>query len=151
MAEGDFVLFDQYIEDKGLKKHNLDTDTFKLALIDSVQTPVKGSTDPRWGAGGTVNFDTDEVTAGGNYVAEGTDIVSTYSQTSGTATFDGADISWAVNASNPTDARWAILYNSTSAGKECVGFVDLGAIFDMTGGDLDINLNASGLYAAVAA
>jgi hypothetical protein len=146
MAEGDVVRFDEFTEDLGLKIHNLDADTFKLALIDSVQTPVASSADPRWGAGGTVNFDTNEVSAGGNYVAEGTDIVSTYSEGAGVSTFDGIDISWLVDGSNPTDARWGIIYNSTSGGKECVAFVDLGAIFDMSGGDLDVNWNAGGIF-----
>jgi hypothetical protein len=146
MSEGDVVRFDELTIALGYKVHNLNNDTFKLALIDSVQTPVASSADPRWGAGGTVNFDTNEVSAGGNYVAEGTDIVNTYTESGGVSTFDGIDISWAVHGSNPTDARWGIIYNSTSAGKECIAFVDLGAIFDMTGGDLDVNWNAGGIF-----
>jgi hypothetical protein len=147
MAINDVGLFQQFIEDMGNGVHNLDTDAIKLGLIDSVQTPVATSADPRWGAGGTVNFDTNEVTQTGNYTAEGLDITATWSQTTGTGTFDATDVTtWTSNASNPDDARWGIIYNSTAAGKNCIGWVDLGSAFDMTTGDLNITWNASGIF-----
>ena len=59
--------------------------------------------------------------------------------------FDADDISIAQHASNPTNARWGILYNDTSAGKECVGFVDLGAAIDLSAGAFSITWNASGI------
>jgi hypothetical protein len=86
------------------------------------------------------------VTAGGNYTSGGNDITNTYSQSSGTATFDGSDISITQNASNPTNARWGIGYNSTSTGKEVIFFLDLGADVDLSGGDLSITWNASGIW-----
>ncbi len=140
------TIFDQALEELGLGDWNLDTDTIRLALVTATTTPTAATADPRWGAGGTTNFSTNEVTAGGNYTAGGTDITSTYSQTSGTATFDGADVSWLQNASNPTNARWGILYDDTDAENKCIGFVDLGSAFDMTTGDLNINWNASGIF-----
>jgi len=148
MAQGDVTIFQQFIEDVGNKVHNLDSDAIKMGLIDSVQTPAATSADPRWGAGGTVNFDTNEVSqTGGTYAAEGLDITATWSQTTGTGTFDATDVStWTQNASNPDDSRWGIIYNSTSAGKECIAYLDLGAIFDMTTGDLNVTWNASGIF-----
>ena len=145
MAQGDFQLFDQFIEDLGNGVHNLDSDAIKLGLIDSVQTPLQTSADPRWGAGGSTNFDTNEVSqTGGTYAAEGLDISMTYSQASGVGTADATDVTtWTVNASNPDDAKWAIMYNSTAAGKNCIGFLDLGTAFDMTTGDLNITWGAS--------
>lgn len=148
MAQGDVVLFQQFIEDMGNGVHNLDADDIKAGLIDSVQTPAATANDPRWGAGGTVNYDTNEVTeTTGTYAAEGLDITATYSQTSGTGTFDATDITtWTQNASNPPDARWAIIYNSTAAGKNCIAYVDLGSAFDMTTGDLNIAWHANGIF-----
>ena len=148
MAQGDVVIFQQFIEGMGDGTHDLDANTIRAGLIDSVQTPAAGSADPRWGAGGTVNFDTNEVSqGGGTYALEGLDIAATWSQTSGTGTFDAADIStWTQDASNPDDARWVILYDDTTAGNQCIGYVDLGAIFDMTTGDLNVSWHANGIF-----
>lgn len=146
MAAGDFVVFDQFLQDVGRKVHQLETDVIKFGLVTNVTTPTASTADPRWGAGGTTNFDTNEVTAGGNYAAEGPDISATYSQTSGTATFDATDVSIAQNAANPTNARWAIIYNSTSAGKECIGFLDLGSVINLSTGSFTVTWNASGLF-----
>jgi len=144
MAQGDVHVFDQFLVDALEKKHDLENDSIKCALIDSVQTPATTSADPRWGAGGTVNFSTDEVTAGGNYVAGGADCANpAVTLNGGLAEIDFDDpATWAQNVSNPTDARWGIIYNDTSAGKECIGYVDLGSAFDMTTGDLTITWGA---------
>jgi hypothetical protein len=149
MAQGDVTIFHDFVSDLGLKIHNLNTDTLKYGLIKSAANggddPAAADTDPRWGAGGTTNFATAEVTPGGNYSTGGPDSVNTYVESAGTGTLDGADVTISQHASNPTNARWAILYNDTAAGKQCVAFVDLGSDFDMTTGDLDLNPNASGI------
>jgi hypothetical protein len=147
MAQGDIIIFDQFLKDVEDKLHDLDTDTFKLGLVDSTTTPTTTTADPRWGAGGTTNFDTNEVTAGGNYTAEGATLASvTNTLTGGKVVWDAADVSFAQHASNPTNARWAIVYNNSDAGKRCVLAVDLGSTFNMTTGDLSIAWNASGIF-----
>ena len=146
MAQGDVGIFDEFLATIGKAEINLDTDTIKVGLVTATTTPTATTADPRWGAGGTTNFATNEVAAGGAYTAGGTDITSTYSQTSGTATFDGADLTWAQNASSPTNARWGIIYSDTDVDKKAIGWVDLGSAFDMTTGDLNINWNASGIF-----
>ena len=148
MAQGDVTIFQQFIEDVGNGAHDLDGNSIKMGLIDSVQTPTAGATDPRWGAGGTVNYDTNEVTqTGGNYAAEGLDITATWSQAAGTGTFDATDVStWTSDPSNPDDAKWGIIYNATSAGKECIAYLDLGTEFDMTTGDLNVAWHANGIF-----
>jgi hypothetical protein len=146
MAQGTVGIFNEFLETIGKSEINLDTDTIKLALVTDVTTPTASTADPRWGAGGTTNFNTNEVTAGGNYTAEGDDILSTYSQAGGTATFDGTNIEWLVDGSNPTNARWGILYSDTDSDKKCIGWVDLGEVFNMTTGDLNVNWNASGIF-----
>lgn len=146
MAEGDVTVTDQHLEDIGRKVHNLNTDTVKLGLITSNTTPTAGASDPRWGSGGSTNWSTDEVSAGGNYSAGGPDITNTYSQTGGTATFDAADVSINEDASNPTNARWGIGYNDTSAGKEVVFFIDLGGDIDLSAGDFSITWHENGIY-----
>lgn len=150
MAIGDVTVFAKYKEDVGDKLHNMSGDTFKIGLVDSVTTPTETISDPRWGAGGGTNFATNEVTPGGNYSAGGPSlsvtITDNWSLSTATAKFDGDDVSILVNASNPTDARWGIIYNDTDAGKRAVGFIDLGSVIDLTAGDFTITWNAAGIF-----
>lgn len=146
MAEGDVTTVNEFKEDLGLSIHDLNGDVAKLGLITSVTTPTAATVDPRWGVGGTTNWSTNEVTPGGNYVTGGADVTNTYAEASGTATFDAADVSILQNVSNPTNARWGILYNDTSTGKEVIAFLDLGADVDLSAGDFSITWNASGIF-----
>ena len=146
MAAGDVIVFDQFLVDVQEKIHDLETDTIKVALITSAVTPAATDADPRWGAGGTTNFSTSQVTPGGNYTTGG-EAAATPSVTlsGGAAVFDAGDISIAQHASNPTNARWGILYNDTAAGKQCIGYVDLGTTIDLSAGAFSITWNASGI------
>lgn len=118
------------------------SDTIKCALITSTTTPSITDTNPTWGAAGGVNYSTNEVTTGGVYSAGGAALSGTTVTISGAVTSLNATspISWAANASNPTNARWAIFYDSTTANKEVLGFMDLGAVTSLVSG-LQINLN----------
>ena len=143
MAQGDFVTFDRAKFDLGKKIHELATDTFNISLIKSAANggidPTAATADPRWGAGGTTNLLSSEVTPGGNYSTGGATLTVTWVESGGTVTWDSGDTNFGVNASNPTDARWGIAFNFTASGKQAIGYVDLGSDFDMTTGDLDIN------------
>lgn len=147
MASGDVVFFDQYLVDVQEGVHNQETDSFKVGLIaDSTSPPIATSADPRWGSGGTTDFSADEVTPGGNYTTGGPAAANPAVTLSGGAgVFDADDISITQNASNPTNARWGILYNDTAAGKNCLGYVDLGSTIDLSAGDFSITWNASGI------
>lgn len=151
MAQGDITFFNEFLEDEGLKIHNLNTDTIKVALTDGGTTPTASTADPRWGAGGTTDFSAEEVTPGGNYTTGGEDVTNTFSESGGTGTLGATDVSWTANASNPTDATWGIIYNDTSSGKEAIAFVDLGGAFDMTSGDLTIAWGSSAIGTKTAA
>lgn len=146
MAAGDVTVIDQFLEGLGREVHQLETDDFKVGLVTSTTTPTAATANPCWGAGGSTNWSTNQVTPGGNYATGGPSIGGTYSQTSGTATFDGTDVSITQNASNPTNARWGIGYNDTTTNKEVVFFIDLGADIDLSAGDFSITWNASGIF-----
>jgi hypothetical protein len=123
------------------------SDTIKVALITNAQTPGINDSDPRWGAGGSQNYSTAEVTAGGNYAAGGATLAGTTSTLSGAVTSLNATspITWAANAGNPTGAYWAIFYDSTDAGKHVFGFMDLaGPVSLVTGLQININGVSSG-------
>lgn len=144
MAQGDVVVFDQFLVDVCEALHDLENDVIKCALITSATTPAATTADPRWGAGGSTNLSTDEVTAGGNYTAGGNTCANpAVTLNAGAAEIDFDDPAvWSQNASNPTNARWGIVYNDTDAGKRAIGYVDLGSTFDMTTGDLTITWGA---------
>jgi hypothetical protein len=147
MAQGDIVVFAQFKLDVGLEIHQLETDTIKLGLVTNVVTPTETTSDPRWGSGGSTNLATNQVTPGGNYSSGGPAIANnTYTLNSATTTFDGDDISILQDASNPTNARWGIIYNDTAAGKQAIGFLDLGGDTDLTAGDFSVTFNASGIF-----
>jgi len=118
------------------------TNTIKMGIITNAQTPGINDSDPRWGAGGTQNYSTAEVTPGGNYSAGGISLAGTTSTLSGAATSLNctSPISLAANASNPTGAYWGIFYDSTDAGKHVFGFIDLGGPLSLVAG-LQINVN----------
>lgn len=152
MAIGDFVRFNQFKLDKGKGLHDLSSDAFYAAAIKSAANggvdPTASLADPRWGAGGTTNLSSSEVTAGGNYAANGVALSTTWTEASGSVTFDlSAIIQWLQHASNPTNARWLIVYNNTDAGKRAVGYIDLGGNIDMSNGDLEYTADATnGLF-----
>ena len=145
MAQGDLTIFQEYLGSLGLAEFNLNTDTYKLGIVTSTNAPITGDADPGWSASRSTDFSATQVTPGGNYADGGPDITNTYSEAGGTATFDGADITILQNASNPTNARWGIIYNDTDSDKKAMLFVDLGSDFNMTTGDLVFTWNASGL------
>lgn len=146
MAKGDIIIFNQFLEDVGQGLHDLNADTFKYGLVTASVTPTVSSSDPRWGSGGSTNFATNQVTPGGNYASGGPAIDNnTYTQTSGTATWDADPVEINGDASNPNNARWAIVYNDTDAGKRAVCAVDLGGAVDLSAGDFANNWNAAGI------
>lgn len=142
MATGDLVVFDE-AKAKMLDGDWASTDNFYCAIMDNTTTPAAGDTTPVFG-------DYTEVGAAGSYTANGTDLgaLSTLvTEAAGTMTFDsGTNPTWAQNASNDTDAYWAVVYNFTDAGKDALCFIDLGGPVDMTAGALTVTWNASGLF-----
>lgn len=146
MATGDVTWFDQALADVAGKKHNLLTggDTIKLGIITSAATPVATTADPRWGAGGSTNFSSNQVATGGtSYTGPITLSSVTGALSGGAFVFDAADVNIAQDASGFTNGRWGIIYNDTSAGKECLAFVDLGSDRSIVTGPLAITWGAS--------
>jgi hypothetical protein len=118
------------------------TNTIKMAIITNAVVPAVADSDPRWGAGGTQNYSTAEVTAGGNYAAGGVTLTGTTSTLAGAISSLNATspITIAANAANPTGAYWAVFYDSTDAGKHVFGYMDLGGPVSLVTG-LQININ----------
>lgn len=142
MARGDLTVFDE-AKAKMLEGNWASTDHFYCAICDDTATPAAATATPVIG-------DFTQVGDAGTYVDGGTDLGALsdlVSETDGTMTFDSTtNPTWAQDASNDTDAYWAIVYNYTDEGKDALCFIDLDGPVDMTAGDLTVTWNASGLF-----
>ena len=138
MARGDSVMFEEAL--KLLTQWDA-ADVIKCAIIDNTSTPTAGQATPALS-------DFTEVGTAGNYVAGGTSLGTwdaITSEAAGVLTIDSAtNPAWTADASNDSDAYWAIIYNDTKS-DQAIFFVDLGGPFDMSPTDLTITWNASGL------
>jgi len=146
MAQGDVTWFEETWE-KIHEDINLETDSFKMAILDSGATPSASASGPAY-SGGTTNYSTDEIAGTGGYTTGGNACANpALTEAGGALTFDTDDpATWTKNASSPTDARYGLLYDDTTSPKHALAYVDLGATFDMTTGDLTISVNASGWF-----
>ncbi len=144
MAAGDTKLIANFIKSMANNSpaNKWGSDTIKIALITNATTPSVSDSNPCWGAGGAQNYSTNEVAAGGNYLAGGATLSGcTVTQSTNTVSLNATSpVSWAANASNPTNARWAIIYDNTTVNKEVLGYIDLGAVTSLVSG-LQINFN----------
>ena len=118
------------------------TNTIKMGIVTNTSPPAVSDSDPRWGAGGSQNYATNEVTPGGNYSAGGVTVAGCTSTLSGAVASLNctSPITVAANASNPTGAYWGVFYDSTEAGKRVFGYLDLGGPVSLVSG-LQININ----------
>ena len=148
MAQGDVVCYNQFKEDLGDALHHLSSATCWVGLINNAASQSAAVADPRWGAGGTTNLSTNQVSVGGNYATGGLSAsgADPWTRSVATCTYDLTDLTWSQNAANPASATWAVGYNNSDSGKRAMFSVDLGGLFDMTTGDLVITWNASGVF-----
>ena len=109
-----------------LAEHDMDTDTFKIALYTSAAT-IDAST--------TVYTTSTEVAAGGGYTAGGNTLSgATVTLTGTTAFVDFSDTSWTTAT---ITARGALIYNSSKSNK-AVAVLDFGSDKISTGGTFTI-------------
>lgn len=87
--------------------------------------------------------------SGTNYTAGGATIGSiAVTESTGTTTVDGNDVSWTVSASGFSNARYAVIYKSTgtSSTSPLIGLIDFGADYGNVAGTLSIEWSASGIF-----
>ena len=141
MATGDLIVFDEALA-KMIEGNWASTDVFHMAICDNTATPTAAFATPVIG-------DFTQVGAGGTYVNNGTELgalSALVTEAAGVLTIDSpVNPTWAQDAGNDTDAYWAIPYNFTDAGKDCLCFIELGGPVDMTAGALTVTINASGM------
>lgn len=120
-----FNKFHCFPRDLAHKKHDFSSDVLKVYLSNTAPNAathtaydgVTGTTGPA------------EIAAGNGYTLTGaTASVSSSTQTSGTYRLILSDPpTWTATSGTIGPLRYAVLYNSTSAGKELVGWWDYGA------------------------
>lgn len=144
MAAGDITVFDDFdIQCKTNEAHDLNSDTFKFALLTDSVTPTDADAVPHFGGTGTTDHSATEVTPGGNYSAGGVTLTSvSYSNSAGVASWNAAKVTIAQDGSNPTNARWAIIYNDTDTSKRACLFCDLGSARDLSAGAFEFRFNS---------
>ena len=120
-----FVKFHQFVEDLGLGVHNLDTGALKVYLTNA--TPDQTAD--------LVKTDLAEITNQNGYTAP-VDVTGVWSETGGTATLAGTDITiTATGAVGPF--RYAVLYNDTptSPADPLIGYWDYGSAITLATGE----------------
>lgn len=138
MAAGDIVVFNQFKLDLGNKIHDLDGDTWKAGFITATLAPTAADAAPHWGGTGTTNLATNQVTPGGNYASGGITLTTmAFTNSSGTISWKADKITIAQHASNPTNARYIVIYNNTDTNKRAGVYIDLGAAINLTTGPFE--------------
>jgi hypothetical protein len=144
MAAGTTTIITNYVQSMANNSpaNKWGSDVIKVALITSSTTPSKTDSNPCWGAGGAQNYSTNELANAGGYTTGGVTLAGcTVTQASNLVNLNATSpISWAANAGSPVNARWAIIYDNTTANKEVLAFIDLGGVTSLVPG-LQINLN----------
>ena len=141
MATGDVTIFEEFVDQIGEEKHNFDSDTLKLGLIDNSTPPTAADATPTWS-----DYSGNEVSTAGGYTSNGETLTTvTWQEASGTATLNADDVSLSQDGSGFTDAYWGILYNDTEATDMAIAFVELGGPVSEQAGDITISWNATGI------
>lgn len=140
MAQGDTFFFDKFFEnvlDSGIHNFGGTPNEIRAAIVSNATVPTQATPNPCWGAGGTTNFQTNELT-GTNFPAGGKVCAVASATINGSAIeIDFGDpTTWAQDPGNPSGCAFCIVYDNTTANKNCIGFVDLGTPYDATTGDL---------------
>jgi hypothetical protein len=120
-----FTKFNPFVEAVAEKVHNLGSDALKVMLTNTA--PV---------AANAVKADLTEITAGNGYTAGGNAVtITTSSQTAGLYSLIGNDVTFGPMSGSVGPLRYAVLYNSTPAAGNLIGFWDYGSAITLGSGD----------------
>jgi len=115
-----FNKFNDFVEQEGLKIHDLNLDLLKVMLVNS-PAPV---------ATNTVKADLTEIAGGNGYTAGGADITGVWDESpAGTGRLVGTDVVWTASGGTIGPFRYVILYNDTptSPADPLIGWWDYGS------------------------
>lgn len=114
-----------FVEDVAEKVHNLGSDTLKVMLTNTAPT-----------ASSAVKADITEISAGSGYTAGGAQATqSSSAQTSGTYKLVLGNVTFTASGGSIGPFRYAVLYNSTAASGNLIGYFDYGTALTVTDGN----------------
>lgn len=124
--------FNSFVQDLATKVHNLNSDTLKIMLTDVA--PV---------ATNTVKSNITEISAGNGYTAGGQAAAFVSgNDTSGTYKLILSAVNFVASGGSIAQFRYAVLYNSTTASGNLIGWWDYGAEVNLTNGNtFTVNLD----------
>jgi hypothetical protein len=120
-----FNKFNAFVADVANKVHNLGSDTLKVMLTDTA--PV---------ATNSIKSNITEISAGNRYSAGGTAAtITSSSQSSGLYKLIGNNVTFTASGGSIAQFRYAVLYNSTPANGNLIGWWDYGSEVNVTNGN----------------
>lgn len=136
--------YDQFIEYMGDGGIDMDTDTFNIELYNSTHTFTQANND-------RADVSANALATGNGYTNPGQNLGSvTWTQSSGTTTFDAADTTWTASGGSIGPADDAVIYSDTSTVPTAdllVCSIDFGGGETAGNGtDFKITYNASGIF-----
>jgi hypothetical protein len=120
-----FNKFNQFVSDVAQKVHNLNSDALKIMLTDTAPA-----------ASNTVKSNIGEIAAGNGYtVGGGTAAFVSGNDTSGVYRLILSQVAWTASGGAIAQFRYAVLYNSSAASGNLIGWWDYGAEVNLTNGN----------------
>ena len=120
-----FNKFNAFVADVANKTHNLGADVLKIMLTNT--TPS---------AGNAVKTDITEIAAGNGYAAGGIQATLVSSlQSAGLYTLKLNNVTFTATGGAIATFRWAVLYNSSAAAGNLIGYYDYGSALSITSGN----------------
>jgi hypothetical protein len=120
-----FNKFNSFVSDLAQKVHNLNSDSLKIMLTNTA--PV---------ASNTIRSNLTEIAAGNGYTAGGT-VASFVSGTDAAGTYRLilSPVSWTASGGSIGPFEFAVLYNSSTANGNLIGWWDYGTTVTLTNGN----------------
>ncbi len=125
--------FNTFVDDKGKGVHDLVTDTLKIYLTNATPDAAADS----------IKADLAEIAAGNGYPAGGVDVQNTWTETGGTATLDGTNMTITASGGSVGPFRYAVLFNETptTPADPLISYWDYGSSISLADGEsLAINI-----------
>ena len=119
--------FQDFAEQLGLAKHNLNTDQLNVYLSNAAPSASLDA----------VKADLAEITAGNGYTADGIDTLNTYAESAGTGTLTGTKAVWTAAGGSIGPFQYVALMNvtQTSPLKPLIGWWDYGSALTLLAGE----------------
>ena len=130
-----FNKFQDFVNQLALTKHNLNTDTWKVALTNSA--PVNTN---------TVLSNITQIANGNGYTTGGADATRSMAYATGTVTVSGTKVVWTCATAPMGPFQYAVLYNDTqtSPADPPIGWWDYGSALTLQVGEtFSVKFNSS--------